>query len=703
MSPTTATASPAAPPPHVASRERPRDEESFATLPPVSGLEPFDRQSFRDLQRPVAYLANGLIGLRLPAIPFQGGVAAVNGYVGRSIGDGHETQAPAPNPIGADLISGGVRLSEQPDRVEMHRQSLSMSHGELTTRFTLHTEAGRLGVEVLTFACRHMPSVCCQEITVTPDYDGAVELEAIMDPRQLPGTCKQRFMLDNDLDAVLWWEGRGGLSSVGAGFATELLDAEPTRSRRNDWGNESLLCLRAYQCDLKPGQSVRLRQYGVLVPSAMEAEPQTHAFHILRFAQRIGFDRLRHEHQKAWAELWRARPIVHGIDANLQRQIDSAFFYLHASAHRATPCGIAPFGLSQTEGYYDGHSFTQDTEIYMFPPLVLSDPGAARALINYRHRQREAAHQFALLLGYDGLFYPNQTGLFGGIATRPSAGQAIDGATHANHFVADAVMQYLHATGDEDALREVGWPIVRGIADWCATRVTRTERGCEVRNIQLNHHYANTHNEPPVNRAFQRVLRAAAELAERLGKRGAPRWTEVAEDMLILTDEADLRRETAWFEPNYKAFERATNWDELLRDADGLSGQCISSIRPMFSALKLGYRDFAAERWPYEVGLHYDADNFGLWTERTGTWGELSWTPPMDQACFVTFPGHMIKQLLIQFPRLAFSFDAPETWPEADVALPTGWEAIEVERVWARDEPMRLVAEQGRKTKLERR
>src|SRR5207247_2235825 len=37
----------------------------------------------------------------------------------------------------------------------------------------------------------------------------------------------------------------------------------------------------------------------------------------------------------------------------------------------------------------------------------------------------------------------------------------------------------------------------------------------------------------------------------------------------------------------------------------------------------------------------------------------------------------------------------PQTWPERRVFLPSGWKSIEVERLWIRGRPARLVARHG--------
>ena len=56
---------------------------------------------------PAAYLANGVIGLRLPRIPFLADTAFVQGYVGVGPEDGVEEMLPIPYPLGCDLAIDG--------------------------------------------------------------------------------------------------------------------------------------------------------------------------------------------------------------------------------------------------------------------------------------------------------------------------------------------------------------------------------------------------------------------------------------------------------------------------------------------------------------------------------------------------------------------------------------------------------------------
>ena len=63
--------------------------------------------------------------------------------------------------------------------------------------------------------------------------------------------------------------------------------------------------------------------------------------------------------------------------------------------------------------------------------------------------------------------------------------------------------------------------------------------------------------------------------------------------------------------------------------------------------------------------------------------------------------GGFLMSLLLGFPGLQPNGASVETWARRKVVLPAGWEAIEVDRLWIRDQPMRLIARQGELATLE--
>jgi hypothetical protein len=133
-----------------------------------------------------------------------------------------------------------------------------------------------------------------------------------------------------------------------------------------------------------------------------------------------------------------------------------------------------------------------------------------------------------------------------------------------------------------------------------------------------------------------------------------------------------------------------------LAHADGYIGSpMLSALYGVWAArtgnrdltLKLlddGYAAFAHGR--FAQILEYRADRFP--------------EQPMAGPFFANMGG-FLSGLLMGLPRLEPNEDAPETWATAPVVLPKGWTSIEVDRLFVRGQPMRLVARHGERAVLE--
>src|ERR1041384_3541779 len=129
--------------------------------------------------KPPAYVANGLVGLRINPVPLPRGSAVVGGFVGVSSERAMEEYADAPYPVGADIHWKNGWLSARPDQAESVSQQYDFSCGELTSRFTFRGAR----VEVLTFCSRTQPTLTVQQIIVEVDQPGPLVLLASIDPR----------------------------------------------------------------------------------------------------------------------------------------------------------------------------------------------------------------------------------------------------------------------------------------------------------------------------------------------------------------------------------------------------------------------------------------------------------------------------------------------------------------------------------------
>src|SRR5689334_11619884 len=186
---------------------------------------------------------------------------------------------------------------------------------------------------------------------------------------------------------ALLWESAGGLGKVGLAHVSEMLggaaaEAEPKRPPLEDNRLATTYAFRA-----RAGQRYRLRQITSVVCGTMHHQPDQHAARMAAKARFDGFDAIRAENRAIWEQIWKGRIVLVGAERRWQALADAAFFYLNSSVHASSPASTSIFGLAQWPDYhyYYGHVMW-DVETFSVPPLLLSQPQAARALLDYRSR-----------------------------------------------------------------------------------------------------------------------------------------------------------------------------------------------------------------------------------------------------------------------------------------------------------------------------
>lgn len=154
-------------------------------------------------------------------------------------------------------------------------------------------------------------------------------------------------------------------------------------------------------------------------------------------------------------DFWLRSDIIIDNDASLQEGIRFNVFQLLQSAGRDQYSNIAAKGLSG-EGY-EGHYFW-DTEIYMFPVFLLTQPEMAKQLLLYRHHILPYAKQRALEMGHrKGALYPWRT-----IAGTECSSFFPSGTAqyHISADIAYSYIQYYMATEDLKFLADYGCEVL---------------------------------------------------------------------------------------------------------------------------------------------------------------------------------------------------------------------------------------------------
>jgi len=661
--------------------------------------------------RLLAHLGNGNVGLRVGRVPLLAGLAIVNGFWGRHPKDRIPAFAPAPYPLAGDITVDGASLARSPDQVRFVSQRHDFATGELTSRFVVRTDAATLEAEVVSFCSRTHPALVLQDVTVRADRDVDLVLTASIGTAGVPGRWLDAGMIPRGqpqtADGWLTWESMGGPTRCGIVIAAvrEGPGGEPIVRIAPEDGLVSVS--RSFRA--RAGRPERLRSIVGLVPDLAHERPERQAALLVGRGLSRGWDAIRESNRQAWSELWRARPVIDG-PADWQRRTDASFYYLHSSVSRASLASTGVFGLAYAPEYhyYRGHVMW-DVESFAFPPLALTSPDAARAILRFRSRTSPAAAANAALHGYAGLQYPWEADFELGQEAVPRWSK-----TDKDHVTLDvglAFAQYVEVTGDRLYGRLEALPIIAGVAEWILARVEPTERGLEIRHVRGPAEAVQPlDNDAFVNLAAVTFLRRAADVVRFLGEEPPAEWEAAAAAIIVPRDPrtgAIINHEgfrldeplgetpeaaAAFFPLGYRdrpEVEAATLRFALASQAPRYVGTPMLSAALGVHAAWMGRRKLAADLFDRGYAAFFD-DPFDAPDEFQAADQRFPQASPM-----LANLGAFMTSLLYGLPGLLPNASDPRTWPERRVILPAGWRSIEVERLWVRGQPARLVATHG--------
>ncbi|MEV5594719.1 glycosyl hydrolase family 65 protein [Streptomyces sp. NPDC052496] len=207
---------------------------------------------------------------------------------------------------------------------------------------------------------------------------------------------------------------------------------------------------------LKQGQRLRLEKtvaYGWSGARSLPAvRDQVDA--ALAGARSIGWQGLADQQRAYLDDFWDRADVEVDGDAEIQQAVRFALFHVLQAGARAEQRAIPAKGL--TGSGYDGHTFW-DSETFVLPMLTYTSPGAVAEALRWRQNTLGAACERAAQLGLRGATFPWRTIEGSECSAYWPAGTA---AFHVNADIADAVVRYVCATGDEEFERETAVPIL---------------------------------------------------------------------------------------------------------------------------------------------------------------------------------------------------------------------------------------------------
>ncbi|MFD9981580.1 discoidin domain-containing protein [Streptomyces massasporeus] len=422
-------------------------------------------------------------------------------------------------------------------RISGYRQTVFLRCGLVRTSLTWTTADGRatdLVHDVV--ADRKYRHVGAVRLSVTPRWSGTASVTDLIDGRGARRISATEDKPGDSADDRIAVSFRTDGTAVDGAVVSTLRPDEGVSVRGRTRGGEGLTAHQSAMLPVREGRSYAFTKFVGVDTGLTSGEPAQNAAQESARAADRGWERLFGRHVAEWEQLWSGDIEVNGRP-ELQRWLRSSLYGLLANSRAGSPDSIAPAGLTSDD--YAGLKFW-DAETWMFPGLLAFRPELARSVLEYRYRTMPAAKQNAVALGRRGLFFPWTSADKGDLKSECHSVEPDHCRTqiHLQADIALAAWQFYQQTGDRQWLRERGWPLLQGIAEFWESRVTRNGDGSySINNVSGPDEYSNYKNDAVyTNAAAATALRNATGAAGVLGEHAPESWTAIGDRLRIPYD-----------------------------------------------------------------------------------------------------------------------------------------------------------------------
>lgn len=216
-------------------------------------------------------------------------------------------------------------------------------------------------------------------------------------------------------------------------------------------------------------------------------------------ASEVAWEQLVQEHTESWDRIWDDADIIVPRNDEVQITLRAALFHLmsntisgdlgsESSEDQGSPSNLREMSRNSipvgglTSDSYAGLIFW-DADVWMYPSLLALHPPRARPILDYRQRLLHQAEENSQLYSRPGALYPWTSGRYGNCT-----GTGVC-ALYQYHLNTDIAMgywnYYLQGAGDDEWLRDVGWPVMRSVAEMFAEYVKFNEETGKYETRQL--------------------------------------------------------------------------------------------------------------------------------------------------------------------------------------------------------------------------
>ncbi len=443
-----------------------------------------------------------------------------------------------------------VPFSPFTGEISAHRRSLNLQKGFLRRSFVWKSPNGRrVAVKTWRLASMTLRHRAALRYEVTPLDDCVITIESKVrlqaESKALPGPQIEILKVERgqEADSALL-KARNGPFQVGMAVAHDFRhDKSAEFFKHSKWEDNCLV----HVCEIRAaaGRPVALEKHlGVHTSVETPAgELAARAAAAAVKSRREGFGPLLRQQEDFWAGYWKKADIRIDGPAADQQAARWTLFHLRQSHPENDTRSIGANSL--TGDKYCGHVFW-DTEMYIAPQALYTEPRLVRSLLMYRYNLLDRARERARQMGGPGALYSWNS------ISGEECGVVFEAATAEYHLlnaIAFAIDRYVRQTGDQEFLYDYGAEILfetsRFLAD-LGGFVPRRGNRFRINSVCGPDEYAcGVNNNCYTNVMTQWHFRYAAEVCGRMKEETPDRFTRLVEKIGLKEDEPAFWRRAA--------------------------------------------------------------------------------------------------------------------------------------------------------------
>ena len=434
-------------------------------------------------------IGNGYLGIRGTLEEYEKDrLVAINlAGVYDQVGEQFREPVNAPNALYTYIEIEGKQVRLPDSDVATHQMTLDFSHGVYGRKTTFPTSKGDITVESERFCCMENPHLICMKYSIQASADMEVTLVSGIDAdvwdmngphllnMKLESSMKEENTFHLSVKAVTS-EKRIGINVQEIASLRILEDRIPDcleQRKKQQYTHEVIKkekkILNRFAIPLSVNGIVCLYKYIGVYTEKDTPSYERENKDLLHVALQQGYGTWKNEHLEWWKRRFQdAMVVIEGDDSAMQALNYSIYHLISIAPRHNKSMSIPARGLSgQT---YKGAVFW-DSEMFLLPFYLYTEPSVARSLVKYRIDTLAGAKKKAKEYGYLGAFYAwesqeggiegcsdyNVTDVFTG---RPMRTYFRDKQIHISAAVVYGMMSYVHSTGDRSVLEEGGIEVV---------------------------------------------------------------------------------------------------------------------------------------------------------------------------------------------------------------------------------------------------